>query len=141
MPGVSGSEKAPGALLTIGEVSAETGVAAHVLRYWEEHVPALKPLRRAGGRRYYRADDVALVRRLQSLVRDQGYTLDGAAKAIRRRETPADDAAVAAPAPAPVVPAEPVAPSAPYQASFAFTDNRAQLIKVRALLKGALEAS
>ena len=73
--------KAHDALRTIGEVSAETGIAAHILRYWERNVADLRPLRRAG-RRYYRAADVALVQRLQALVTDQGYTLDGAARAL-----------------------------------------------------------
>jgi DNA-binding transcriptional MerR regulator len=78
--------KAPGALKSIGEVSTETGVAAHILRYWEDHVPALNPVRRAGGRRYYRAEDVALIRQLQSLMAESGYTLEGAARAVNTAE-------------------------------------------------------
>lgn len=73
--------KAAGALRTIGELAAETGIAPHILRYWEKNVPALRPLRRAGGRRYYRAEDGALIRRLHHLVSVEGYTLDGAARA------------------------------------------------------------
>lgn len=80
---ISPTQKAPDALRTIGEVSAETGIATHVLRYWERNVADLEPLRRAGGRRYYRAADVALVLRLQRLVSDEGYTLEGAARALR----------------------------------------------------------
>jgi DNA-binding transcriptional MerR regulator len=76
------SEKAINALRTIGELAAETGIATHVLRYWERTVPALKPLRRSGGRRYYRAEDVALVRELHRLVSIEGYTLEGAARAL-----------------------------------------------------------
>lgn len=71
-----------GALRTIGELAEETGIAPHVLRYWERNVPALKPLRRAG-RRYYRPEDAALVRRLHHLVAVEGYTLEGAARAVR----------------------------------------------------------
>lgn len=78
-----GANKAPDALRTIGEVAAETGVAPHILRYWEAHVPALRPVRRAGGRRYFRVADVALIRRLDALVTDQGYTLEGAARALQ----------------------------------------------------------
>lgn len=78
--------KSPGALKSIGEVSAETGVATHILRYWEDHVPALKPVRRAGGRRYYRTEDVALIRQLQSLMAESGYTLEGAARAVNTAE-------------------------------------------------------
>jgi len=76
--------KAADALRTIGEVAAETGVATHVLRYWERTVPTLKPMR-SSGRRYYRPDDVSLVRRLHHLVSVEGYTLEGAAKALGRR--------------------------------------------------------
>lgn len=74
--------KSATALRTIGEVVAETGVAAHVLRYWERQVPALQPVRRAGDRRYYRPDDVALIVELARLIHQQGYTLDGAARAV-----------------------------------------------------------
>ena len=91
------SAKAPGALRTIGEVSAETGVATHILRYWEIHVAALRPVRRAGGRRYFRPEDVALVRQLDQYIHHQGYTLDGAARAI------AGGAAQASPLPASIV--------------------------------------
>lgn len=72
-------------LLSIGEVTRRTGVAPHILRYWERHVPALRPLRRAGARRYYRPEDVALIERLQRLVREERYTLDGAARAVGSR--------------------------------------------------------
>lgn len=71
------------ALRTIGELSQDSGIPAHVLRYWERHVPALNPMRRAGGRRYYRATDVELVQRLQQLVMQDGYTLEGAARAVQ----------------------------------------------------------
>lgn len=84
------SAKAPGALRTIGEVSAETGIATHILRYWESHVAALRPVRRAGGRRYFRPEDVALVRQLDQYIHHQGYTLDGAARAIAAGEPVAD---------------------------------------------------
>lgn len=76
--------KAAGALLSIGEVAAATGIPQHVLRYWEGRLPQLQPLKRAGGRRLYRPADVALVRQVQRLIDTDGYTLDGAAKALRR---------------------------------------------------------
>ena len=60
---VSRTDKARGAFRTIGEVSAETGLAHHILRYWETRFPQLRPVTRAGNRRYYRPEDVALVRR------------------------------------------------------------------------------
>ncbi len=82
--------KAPDALRTIGEVAVETGIAPHILRYWERNVAELQPLRRAGGRRYFRAEDIALVRRLHQLVAADGYTLEGAARAVRSRPSKAD---------------------------------------------------
>lgn len=62
---------------TIGEVSRETGVAQHVLRYWESRFPQLRPVQRAGNRRYYRADDLTLIRRIDHLLNQQGYTVRG----------------------------------------------------------------
>ncbi|MEQ1688807.1 MAG: MerR family transcriptional regulator [Sphingopyxis sp.] len=117
--------KAHDALRTIGEVSAQTGVATHVLRYWEHHVPDLRPLRRAGGRRYYRANDIALVQRLQRLVSDEGYTLDGAARAVR-------GGGGAEPGHMPVAPAS----AAPSPAA-----DVALMLTIRARLQSALDAS
>ncbi len=67
---------------TIGEVSAAFGIKAHVLRYWEQQFPSLQPLKRSGGRRLYRAEDVAMVETINRLVNEEGYTLKGAKKAI-----------------------------------------------------------
>ncbi|WAT18728.1 MerR family transcriptional regulator [Aurantiacibacter sp. MUD11] len=75
--------KAPDAMRTIGEVSAAFGIKPHVLRYWEQQFPMLSPLKRSGGRRLYRPDDVALVERIDDLVNRQGYTLKGAQKALK----------------------------------------------------------
>ena len=75
--------KDDGALRTIGEVAKATGIKTHVLRYWEQQFPSLKPLKRSGGRRYYRAEDVALVERIDRLVNREGYTLKGAKAALR----------------------------------------------------------
>lgn len=79
-------EKAPGAFLTIGELSSELGVAQHILRYWETKFPQLKPLQRAGNRRYYRPDDVALARRINRLLNEEGYTVRGVQKVLRQRD-------------------------------------------------------
>ena len=73
----SGSPKAAGALRTIGELSAETGIPQHILRYWETRFPQLRPLQRAGNRRYYRPEDVALVRQIDRLLNHEGYTVRG----------------------------------------------------------------
>src|SRR4051812_9853314 len=71
------SEKAAGAFRTIGELSRETGIPQHILRYWETRFPQLRPLQRAGRRRYYRPEDVALVLRISALLDQQGYTIRG----------------------------------------------------------------
>lgn len=75
--------KDAGALRTIGEVSAALGIRTHVLRYWEEQFSELKPLKRAGGRRLYRPEDVALIERIDRLVNREGYTLRGARAALK----------------------------------------------------------
>lgn len=74
--------KDAGALRSIGEVSEALGIKPHVLRYWEDQFPSLKPLKRAGGRRLYRPADVALIERIERLVTREGYTLKGARAAI-----------------------------------------------------------
>jgi len=81
-------EKAPDAFRTIGELSAELGVAQHILRYWETKFPQLRPLQRAGNRRYYRADDVALARRIHRLLNEEGYTVKGVQKLLRAKGGP-----------------------------------------------------
>jgi len=75
-------EKAAGALRTIGELAHEIGRPQHILRYWETRFPQLRPLTRAGKRRYYRPEDVALVRRIHALLADQGYTIRGVQKLL-----------------------------------------------------------
>lgn len=70
------------ALRTIGEVAKALSLKTHVLRYWEEQFPQLEPLKRSGGRRYYRPQDIALLQRIDSLVNHQGYTLKGAKAAL-----------------------------------------------------------
>ena len=78
--------KAQDALRTIGEVAQALGLKPHVLRYWEQQFPMLEPLKRSGGRRYYRAEDVALVQRIDRLVNREGYTLKGAKQALESGE-------------------------------------------------------
>ncbi|KHK91634.1 MerR family transcriptional regulator [Novosphingobium malaysiense] len=77
--------KDPEALRTIGEVARALGIKQHVLRYWEEQFPRLQPIKRSGGRRYYRPQDVALIAEIDRLVHREGYTLRGACKAISER--------------------------------------------------------
>ena len=80
MPG--GLDKAASAFRTIGELSRETGLPQHILRYWETRFPQLRPLQRAGRRRYYRPEDVALVLRINSMLNQEGYTIRGVQKLL-----------------------------------------------------------
>lgn len=74
--------KADGAFLTISELAVDLGVPQHILRYWETQFPQLRPLQRSGNRRYYRPADVALARRINSLLKVEGFTVRGARKAL-----------------------------------------------------------
>lgn len=67
----------------IGEVSEICGIKPHVLRYWEQEFPQLKPIKRRGNRRYYQFDDVEMVRRIRSLLYEQGFTIGGARQRLR----------------------------------------------------------
>jgi DNA-binding transcriptional MerR regulator len=72
-----GQGKSDQAFRTISELAAELGVPQHILRYWETRFPQLKPLQRAGNRRYYRPADVELARRIHRLLNQDGYTIRG----------------------------------------------------------------
>ena len=91
-------DKAAGAFRTIGELSRETGLPQHILRYWETRFPQLRPLQRAGKRRYYRPEDVALVARINSLLNHEGYTIRGVQKLLsdERKRVPMSQAAARA---------------------------------------------
>jgi len=93
------SEKSESAFRTIGELSAELGVPQHILRYWETRFPQLRPLTRAGNRRYYRPEDVGLVRRIDAALNRDGYTIKGVQKLLagERPNASAADATHAAP--------------------------------------------
>jgi DNA-binding transcriptional MerR regulator len=77
------AEKSPDAYRTISEAGAEAGLPAHVLRFWESKFAQLKPVKRAGGRRLYRPQDVALLKGLRRLLYDEGYTIKGAQKYLK----------------------------------------------------------
>jgi DNA-binding transcriptional MerR regulator len=95
---VTSSGKAEGAMRTIGEVSAELGVKPHILRYWEAQFDSIKPLKRAGGRRYYRPEDVETLRTIDRLLNREGFTVRGARQYLAGKA--AKPAPAAAPAPA-----------------------------------------
>jgi DNA-binding transcriptional MerR regulator len=75
---------------TIGEVSELCGVKPHVLRYWEQEFPQLKPLKRRGNRRYYQRQDVILIRQIRSLLYEHGFTIGGARQRLSGEEARVD---------------------------------------------------
>jgi DNA-binding transcriptional MerR regulator len=75
---------------TIGEVSELCAVKAHVLRYWEQEFPQLKPLKRRGNRRYYQRADVLVIRQIRSLLYDEGFTIGGARQKLSGEEARTD---------------------------------------------------
>ena len=75
---------------TIGEVSDLCGVKPHVLRYWEQEFPQLKPVKRRGNRRYYQRQDVLVIRQIRSLLYDQGFTIGGARNRLEGEEARED---------------------------------------------------
>jgi DNA-binding transcriptional MerR regulator len=77
------TKKAPNAFRTISEVADELHIPQHVLRFWETKFPQVKPLKRGGGRRYYRPDDISLLRRISDLLYTQGYTIKGVQRLLR----------------------------------------------------------
>ncbi len=90
--------KSPTAFRTITEVATELDLPQHVLRFWETKFPQIKPIKRRGGRRYYRPKDVALLKRIRELLYNDGYTIKGAQKLLRegvaketRQSVPASD--------------------------------------------------
>ncbi|MFW5834979.1 MAG: MerR family transcriptional regulator [Pseudomonadota bacterium] len=90
--------KSAAAFRTISEVAGDLDVAQHVLRFWESKFPQVRPLKRGGGRRYYRPEDVDLLRQIRALLYDQGYTIKGVQKLLKTRRSHRDDAAPMVPA-------------------------------------------
>ncbi|MBI3773532.1 MAG: MerR family transcriptional regulator [Gammaproteobacteria bacterium] len=82
---------------TIGEVSELCGVKPHVLRYWEQEFPQLKPLKRRGNRRYYQRHDVLMIRQIRTLLYDEGFTIGGARQRLTGIEQPTVAVKVEAP--------------------------------------------
>ena len=106
--------KSAGAFRTISEVAEELGVPQHVLRFWETKFLQVKPLKRGGGRRYYRPEDVALLSEIRALLYEDGYTIRGVQKLFReggvRPREEGDAVAEAAPSVAEPAAPEPAAP-------------------------------
>ncbi|HEY6982336.1 MerR family transcriptional regulator [Reyranella sp.] len=76
-------EKSAQAFRTISEVASELDVPQHVLRFWESKFSQVRPLKRGGGRRYYRPEDIDLLRRIRSLLYDDGYTIKGVQRLLK----------------------------------------------------------
>ena len=132
------AEKAPGAFKTIGELSLELGVAQHILRYWETKFPQLRPLQRAGNRRYYRPADVDLARKIHRLLTQDGYTVRGVQKLLRDKLGTSDEsgeAPVADMAPPPRTVEQTPEPPAPAPPAI----DVSRLIDLRNRLAGALD--
>lgn len=79
------SEKSPDAFRNITEVSAQLNVPSHVLRFWETRFSQIKPVKRSGGRRYYRPADIALLTRIRDLLYAEGYTIKGAQQVLKSK--------------------------------------------------------
>ena len=97
-------EKSPAAFRTISEVADDLDVPQHVLRFWETKFPQVRPLKRGGGRRYYRPEDVELLRRIRALLYEQGYTIKGVQRLLRENGLRHEPAFQGAEAPEPTLP-------------------------------------
>lgn len=102
--------KAPSAFRTISEVADELHIPQHVLRFWETKFPQLAPLKRGGGRRYYRPEDIELLRRISDLLYIQGYTIKGVQRLLRDGPPEDEPAAETPPAGAPAETGRPQLP-------------------------------
>ncbi|WP_322096660.1 MerR family transcriptional regulator [Pelagibius sp.] len=126
--------KSASAFRTISEVSEELDVPQHVLRFWEGKFSQVRPLKRGGGRRYYRPEDIALLRRIRDLLYSEGYTIKGVQKLLREGRVKDDGQA-----------GEPVASEVPAPAAASDDRDRsreieeiiAELTELSDLLKGA----
>ena len=148
--------KAPNAFRTISEVADDLHIPQHVLRFWETKFPQVKPLKRGGGRRYYRPEDIALLRRISGLLYVQGYTIKGGQRLLREGggkladDIPPpspEDAEPEAPAPAQIAQTElpipglaPPAPRAPRAARAEDPPAAAEAERLRAVLRETLRS-
>jgi DNA-binding transcriptional MerR regulator len=134
-------QKSQAAFRTISEVADELDVAQHVLRFWESKFPQVRPLKRGGGRRYYRPEDIELLRQIRSLLYEEGYTIRGAQKLLRaKRAKPGTREPAEAKAPAPALPlpsARRPAPARPNELKRELQDLRAGLAEALDLLRQA----
>ena len=123
------SSKSAAAFRTISEVASDLDVPQHVLRFWETKFTQVRPMKRGGGRRYYRPEDVDLLRSIRALLYDDGYTIKGVQKLLREGglKSVAADASPAPASPAPV--SAPAAPQAAVAAGIS-ADQRKELTAI-----------
>jgi DNA-binding transcriptional MerR regulator len=139
----AGTERRPAksaaAFRTISEVAVELDVPQHVLRFWESKFPQVKPLKRGGGRRYYRPEDVVLLRRIRQCLYQEGYTIKGVQRLLRegalKIAVPIVEEAARSLAPANDV--APAAPRSPAERRQALIEIREELVQLGALLRKA----
>ena len=128
MPAARQRVKSAAAFRTISEVSTSLDVPQHVLRFWESKFTPVRPLKRGGGRRYYRPEDVDLLRRIRNLLYTDGYTIKGVQRLLREghgKLEPEAGAAIAASTPA-----------APAGERATLENVLTELVEIRALLRG-----
>ena len=141
MPASRPAGKSAAAFRTISEVSDELDVPQHVLRFWEGKFSQVRPLKRGGGRRYYRPEDIELLRRIRDLLYSEGYTIKGVQRLLREgrgKETASEESA------APAASAEVAAPAAGAPGRDVSGEIKAvieELTELSALLRKAREGS
>lgn len=145
------ANKRASAFRTIGEVAEDLDLPAHVLRFWESKFPQLRPLKRGGGRRYYRPEDIALLRRIRQCLYQDGYTIRGVQKLLREGGLGDGGGAEGATEETTLFPLEPlpppvskpprrmgpsvIEPTVPAVDRAALEEARHELLEVRALLR------
>jgi DNA-binding transcriptional MerR regulator len=134
--------KGPHAFRTISEAADELGVPQHVLRFWETKFSFIRPMKRAGGRRFYRPQDIAVLRGVRALLHNEGYTIKGVQKLYKEqgiKHLAAAGVGAAVPAPqaaaAPEIDAGSMADESRERLEFALTDLEAVKARLDALLK------
>jgi DNA-binding transcriptional MerR regulator len=132
-------EKSPDAYRTIREVADSLDLPQHVLRFWETRFPQIRPLKRAGGRRYYRPDDIERLRVIKRLLYEEGYTIKGVQRLFKEQGVQALSTVALSPAGSSVEIANGVGPQAEPQADPAMPETGPRIADdIRAALRGAV---
>lgn len=128
--------KSAAAFRTISEVASELDLPQHVLRFWESKFTSIRPLKRGGGRRYYRPEDVVLLRRIRTLLYEQGYTIKGVQKLLRQNGAKAEAPEPEATEPDPEPVAKAAAPTLSAEARAEIESAVRELETLRDLMQG-----